>query len=116
MGTQEAVACGVPMIGIPLFADQFTNIDTYVGRHIAIRVDVGGITEEKLDAALNTILWDPMYRFAESFLLYHCANFFSRALLRRNVIYNIAIEIPSKLKLINCYKLTIEPEEICIFW
>ncbi|XP_032686701.1 UDP-glucuronosyltransferase 2A3-like [Odontomachus brunneus] len=62
MGTQEAVACGVPMIGIPLFADQFTNIDTYVARNIAVKVNVGGITEEKLDAALNAILWDPLYR------------------------------------------------------
>ncbi|XP_026669813.1 UDP-glucuronosyltransferase 2B15-like, partial [Ceratina calcarata] len=30
MGTQEAIHYGVPLLGIPLFADQFTNIETYV--------------------------------------------------------------------------------------
>lgn len=74
MGTQEAIACGVPMIGIPLFADQFMNIDAYVARNIAVRVDIGGITEEIMDTALQTVLWDPLYRFAKSFSLYLCSN------------------------------------------
>ncbi|KYM99800.1 PREDICTED: UDP-glucuronosyltransferase 2B31-like [Cyphomyrmex costatus] len=62
MGTQESIACGVPMIGIPLFADQFTNIDRYVARNIALRLDIDTITEESFDAALNAILRDPLYR------------------------------------------------------
>ncbi|XP_014485662.1 PREDICTED: UDP-glucuronosyltransferase 1-10-like [Dinoponera quadriceps] len=62
MGTQEAIACGVPMIGIPLFADQFANIDSYVAHNIAVRVNIKGITEEILDKALNAVLWDPLYR------------------------------------------------------
>lgn len=62
MGTQEAIACGIPMIGIPLFADQFMNIDTYVARNIALRLDVDMITEKTMDAALNAILWNPLYR------------------------------------------------------
>ncbi|KAL0120596.1 hypothetical protein PUN28_008345 [Cardiocondyla obscurior] len=50
------------MIGIPLFGDQFPNIDRYVARNIALRLDVYMITEEKMDDALNTILWNPLYR------------------------------------------------------
>ncbi|KAF7987446.1 hypothetical protein HCN44_003208 [Aphidius gifuensis] len=62
MGTQEAVANGVPMIGVPLFTDQFTNIDLYVRKNIAIRLDHKEITEQKLDFALREILENPMYR------------------------------------------------------
>ncbi|XP_036145525.1 uncharacterized protein LOC105840599 [Monomorium pharaonis] len=62
MGAQEAITYGVPMIGIPLFADQFINIDTYVARNIALRLDLETITEKSMDAALNAILWDPLYR------------------------------------------------------
>ncbi|XP_070166542.1 UDP-glucosyltransferase 2-like [Polyergus mexicanus] len=62
MGTQEAVAYGVPMIGIPLFADQFMNIDAYVAKNIAVRLDLKKMTEKDMDAALNAVLWDPIYK------------------------------------------------------
>ncbi|EZA57757.1 UDP-glucuronosyltransferase 1-9 [Ooceraea biroi] len=63
MGTQEAIACGVPMIGIPLFADQRININNYVNKKVAISLkSIDDVTEEKLTSALNTILKDPSYR------------------------------------------------------
>ena len=62
MGTQEAIQYGVPLIGIPLFADQFVNIDIYVRLNIAIGLEIDTLTEEKMDHALNSILNDPKYR------------------------------------------------------
>ncbi|XP_026823928.1 UDP-glucuronosyltransferase 2C1 [Ooceraea biroi] len=61
LGTLEAIAYGVPMIGIPLFADQFSNVDASVARKIAVKLDVQKMTEEDMDAALNVILHDPRY-------------------------------------------------------
>ncbi|KAG8034237.1 hypothetical protein G9C98_001321 [Cotesia typhae] len=62
MGTQEAIHSAVPMIGMPLFADQFTNVDLYVSKKIAIRLDYTDMTESKLDHALNEILHNPIYK------------------------------------------------------
>ena len=62
MGGQEAIHYGVPSIGIPLFVDQFINVDLYVSKKIAIKLDIYDITEEKLDAALNQILYNSEYK------------------------------------------------------
>ncbi|XP_036145257.1 UDP-glycosyltransferase UGT5 [Monomorium pharaonis] len=62
MSMQEAIVNGVPLIGIPLFIDQFSNIDRCVARNIALRLDIDTITEKSMDAALNAILWNPLYK------------------------------------------------------
>jgi len=63
LGTQEAIYCGIPMIGIPLFGDQYVNIQNYVNKKVAISINsVNDITEEKLTSAINNILKDPSYR------------------------------------------------------
>jgi len=51
------------MIGIPLFGDQYVNIQNYVNKKVAISFNsVNNITEEKLTSAINNILKDPSYR------------------------------------------------------
>ena len=59
MGTQEAIYYGVPMIGFPLFGDQYLNIQAYVKKQIAIKINLHNITEENLMNALTEILKTP---------------------------------------------------------
>lgn len=60
--TQEAVYFGIPTIGIPLFSDQFGNVDSLVDKGMSIRIDLDKISEKTLDLALWTVLSDPEYK------------------------------------------------------
>lgn len=62
MGGQEALYYGIPMIGVPLFADQPRNIEAFVAKNMSIKLGLSDITEKSLDAALQAILFDPKYR------------------------------------------------------
>jgi glucuronosyltransferase len=56
MGIQEAVHAGVPIVGIPFFADQEYNIINCVLKGTAIMVPYDSITKESVASALDTIL------------------------------------------------------------
>ncbi|XP_008197586.2 UDP-glycosyltransferase UGT5 [Tribolium castaneum] len=58
----ETVYFGVPMIGIPIFGDQKSNIATVAKRGYCINLPFTELTEEKLSKALNEILNNPKYR------------------------------------------------------
>lgn len=62
MSTLESVYYGVPLIGIPLYYDQPSNIAKYVKKNVAVSIDLSKITEESLTNAFNQILRNPIYR------------------------------------------------------
>lgn len=58
MSINEAVFGGVPILGIPIFADQLTNINTLKELGAAEVLDYNEITEENVLAKIYRILDD----------------------------------------------------------
>ncbi|KAL0810870.1 hypothetical protein ABMA28_010174 [Loxostege sticticalis] len=54
--TDEAITAGVPLIGIPMLADQWYNVEQYVYHKIGLQLDMETLTEEKFANAINTII------------------------------------------------------------
>lgn len=61
MGVMEAVYFGVPMIGIPVFGDQQSNVANCVEKGVAIGLDYRQVTERKLVESIRAIVTDSKY-------------------------------------------------------
>lgn len=59
MGSQEAIYCGIPRIGIPLFADQEANILQSERMGTLIKVNYEDISKRTIFEAAKKLLDDP---------------------------------------------------------
>lgn len=63
-GVREALAAGVPMVAVPLFADQPANAARLDELGVGLRVDPAGLTAATLAAAVSRVLTEPSFRSA----------------------------------------------------
>ncbi|KAH8249256.1 hypothetical protein KR032_007659, partial [Drosophila birchii] len=61
-GTQEALYHGVPMLGMPVHADQYSNVNQGKQVGYGLALDLRTFTEEELRQALKELLENPKYR------------------------------------------------------
>ncbi|PNF23047.1 UDP-glucuronosyltransferase 1-1 [Cryptotermes secundus] len=62
LSTLETISRGVPLIGIPVFADQFLNTRRAVSSGYGIQINLNNITSESLTWAIQEIIESPKYR------------------------------------------------------
>ncbi|CAK1547652.1 unnamed protein product [Leptosia nina] len=60
--TDEAIIAGVPMIGVPMLGDQWSNVEKCEFYKIGKKVEMETITEEELEGAIQTVINDTSYR------------------------------------------------------
>lgn len=59
MSTTEAIYHGVPIVGIPLYGDQLTNVANAENNGIGLGLPYGQLTEEKLTNLIEEVLTNP---------------------------------------------------------
>ncbi|XP_047519265.1 UDP-glycosyltransferase UGT5-like isoform X1 [Pieris napi] len=58
----EAMNAGIPLIGIPMFGDQWYNVESFEYHKIGLGVELDTITEEQLTTAIGTVINDKSYK------------------------------------------------------
>ena len=61
LGTTEALSEGVPLLALPLYADQKMNMERAVSNGYALTLNYKNITEENFYEAVNEMLTNPIY-------------------------------------------------------
>jgi glucuronosyltransferase len=61
LSTQETIHWGVPVVGIPVMADQRLNMARAVSAGYAVQLDYVNITAESLEWALKEVLENSRY-------------------------------------------------------
>jgi UDP:flavonoid glycosyltransferase YjiC (YdhE family) len=59
LSIQEAAALGVPIVGIPIYADQPYNLAKVVSAGIGIKLEFANISTEAVLWAVNEVLNNP---------------------------------------------------------
>ncbi|TWP47560.1 glycosyltransferase family 1 protein [Lentzea tibetensis] len=63
-GVRESLSAGVPVVAVPLFADQPPNADRVAELGLGVQVEVAGLTAEALAAAVSRVLAGKSFRCA----------------------------------------------------
>ncbi|XP_029456496.1 UDP-glucuronosyltransferase 2A1-like isoform X1 [Rhinatrema bivittatum] len=61
-GIYEAIYHGIPMVGLPLFADQPDNLAHMKAKGMAVVLDFNTLEEQDMVDALNTVINNPTYK------------------------------------------------------
>jgi glucuronosyltransferase len=59
LSIQEAAAQGVPVVGIPIYGDQYYNLAKIVSAGVGVKVAFTNITTESVLWAVNEVLDNP---------------------------------------------------------
>lgn len=61
--TDEAITAGVPLVGVPMFGDQWFNVELYTKLNIGKQLNIETLTREQLTHAINAVINDKRYKF-----------------------------------------------------
>ncbi|XP_078609118.1 2-hydroxyacylsphingosine 1-beta-galactosyltransferase-like [Branchiostoma floridae x Branchiostoma japonicum] len=61
-GLYEALYHAVPVVGLPMFADQFDNMARMAGKGMGITLDIWNLRPEHLSAAVTKVIQDKRYK------------------------------------------------------